>query len=129
VCLCFVCVYISDIYILCAKYCERVRRVRCFFVKGEGEKSSFFFFFFSSCVFSNSSYLNSRARKDTRGSRFKTFTGGKKKRFDVERTRRFVVCDRFWGRSCGRIRFKIHRLVVGFLSVSSVFRGKKSYRF
>lgn len=100
-------------------------------MKGEGEKTErelllfFFSSFFPICVFFNSSYLNSRARTDTRGSRFQTFTGGKKKRSDVERTRGFAVCDRFCGRSCGRIRFKIHRLVVGFLSVSSVFRGKK----
>ena len=46
------------------------------------ESSKFFFsslFFPILRLFFNSSYLNSRARKDTRGSRFKTFTGGKKK--------------------------------------------------
>ena len=48
------------------------------------ESSKFFFLlsFFSNFASSfNSSYLNSRARKDTRGSRFKTFTGGKKRAF------------------------------------------------
>jgi hypothetical protein len=84
-----------------------------------------FFFFLLFPIF-NSSHLNSRARKEKGGSpALKLLPEEKKERSDVERTRRFAVCDRFCARSCGRIRFKIHRLVVGFFSVSSVFRGKK----